>query len=98
MKKYYFIIICFALITTYVAKPKEVPFSLSLSNMEALAEGGDIIREPIDCLWNYDTPAWFVDDEYKVVCRDAKTGENCVQVKGHNFKNTGRCIPASKVL
>lgn len=90
-----------AIITTWMSSRDVTPvnFSLFLSNVEALAQStGELIQNPTDCLWNYDTPAWFVDDEYKLVCKNAQTKTICEQVKGHNFKNPGKCIPGGTDL
>lgn len=63
--------------------------TLMEANIEALtqAESGMFV----DCFMNFDTPAWFVDDQYKVVCRDPNTGELCKQIKGHDFSNPSKC-------
>ena len=62
---------------------------LMRANLEALSQG-EVIGT-FDCWMDFDTKGLFVDNSYKTVCRNPKTGEICHQIKGHDFSNHGKC-------
>ena len=62
---------------------------LMRANLEALSQG-EVIGT-FDCWMDFDTKGLFVDNSYKTVCRDPKTGKICHQIKGHDFSNPGNC-------
>lgn len=62
---------------------------LMSANLEALTNSET--NGNVDCYASFDTPQWFVNDYYQVVCVEPETGKKCVQIKGHNFTNHSRC-------
>lgn len=62
---------------------------LMRANLEALSQG-EVIGK-FECWMDFDTKGIFVDNSYKVVCRDPDTGKICHQIKGHDFSNPGKC-------
>lgn len=63
--------------------------SILAKNIEALSQS-EVIGS-VKCYMSFDDPGWFVDDIWQVLCVHPKTGDMCVQVKGHDFSNPARC-------
>ena len=63
--------------------------SILAKNIEALSQS-EVIGS-VKCYMSFDDPGWFVDDIWQVLCVHPKTGDMCVQVKGHDFSNPAKC-------
>ena len=83
-------VMLFVILASYITTKKSNRKNIFEANIEALTniESGQIVT----CFMDFDTSAWFVDDEYHTVCIHPETGIQCRQIKGHDFSNPAQCF------